>query len=191
MEYIHRRIWSLALPYLEKGVRKDFVLHTKMVVKGMRLILAKENGDKDILLPAAILHDTGWANVPRYLQKAKDRKRSREAMELHLQCSVPIIKEILSVANFDHKRIKTITDIVLSHKYKNPRILNKRLLIDADTLSDVFREQFYSDVQIYNVMPEDFYHIRKGNRFYTETAREIFNKELKKRAQEIGMSDHS
>jgi hypothetical protein len=191
MEYLHRRIWSLALPYLKKGIRKDFVLHTKMVVKGMRLILAKENGDKDILLPAAILHDTGWAHVPHHLQKAKDKGRVREAMELHMQLSVPIIKEILSLVNFDRKRIRKVIDVVLAHKYKNPKELNKRLLIDADTLSDVFKEQFYSDAEIYEIKPEDFYHIRRGNRFYTETAREIFSRELNKRSQEIGISDHS
>jgi hypothetical protein len=185
MEYIYRKIWRLALPYLSKGIRKDFVLHTKMVVKGMKLLLKKERGDKDILIPAAILHDTGWANVPHYLQKAQDSKRIRKAMELHLKLSAPIIKEILCKVNFKTKKIKRVTDIVLAHKYKNPRALEKRMLIDADTLSDVFKEQFYSDAKIYKVMPEDFFHIRRNNKFYTETAREIFQKELNKRAREI------
>lgn len=187
MEYMYRKIWILALPYLKKGVRKDFVLHTKMVVKGMKLLLKKERGDKNILIPAAILHDTGWAHVPVYLQKAKDGMRTRKAMELHMRCSVPIIENILSVVHFNHTKIKRVTDIVLAHKYKNPRRLDKRLLIDADTLSDVFKEQFYSDAKIYKVMPEDFYHIRSKNSFYTETARETFHKELNKRAREIGI----
>lgn len=191
MEYIHRRIWRLALPYLRKGIRKDFVLHTKMVVKGMRLILEKEKGDTDILLPAAILHDTGWAHVPTHLQRAKHGRRARKAMELHLQYSVPIIKDILCEVQFDSHQIRKIIDIVLSHKFKNPRMLDKRLLIDADTLSDVFQEQFYSDAKEYNLLPEKLYYIRRDNKFYTETARQIFHTELIQRAQENGIPGSS
>ena len=188
MKPIYNKIWQIALPYLERGKKKDFVLHTRMVVKGMELLLKKEEGDKDILIPAAILHDTGWANVPIYLQKAKDGPRARKAMELHLQYSVPINKEILSNVGFGNGEIKRIVNIILSHKFKNPRDLDKRLLIDADTLSDIFKEQFYSDAKIYGLLPEEFYHVRKLNRFYTETAKEIFHTQLARRAKEIGIA---
>jgi hypothetical protein len=186
----YEKMWRLAVPYLKKGKKKDFVLHTKMVVRGMELLLKKEKGNEDIVVPAAILHDTGWSNVPVNLQKAKGGAKARKGMELHLQYSVPIIREILSSVRFDNNKIKKVTDVVLSHKYKNPRILDKRLLIDADTLSDAFKEQFYSDAGIYGMSPKEFYHIRKNNKFYTETARDIFKRELKNRAKEIGVLGH-
>ncbi len=188
MKPIHNKIWQIALPYLKKGKKKDFVLHTSMVVKGMELLLKKEKGNKNILMPAAILHDTGWANVPICLQKAKDASRARKAMELHLQYSIPVNREILSNLGFANGEIKKIIDIILSHKFKNPRDLNKRLLIDADTLSDIFKEQFYSDARMYGLLPEEFYHVRKDNRFYTETAKDIFHAELNRRAKEIGIA---
>lgn len=82
------------------------------------------------------------------------------------------------------KKIKTISDIVLAHKFQNPKDLSKRLLIDADTLSDTFKEQFYKDCKEYKLSPKSLYEIRKNNRFYTKTARTIFKKELAKRRRE-------
>ena len=59
MKKIFEKIWKLALPYLKKGRRKNFVIHTQGVIKAMELLLKKEKEDKDTLIPAAILHDTG------------------------------------------------------------------------------------------------------------------------------------
>lgn len=151
----------------------------------LKLILKQERCDPDILIPAAILHDTGWSAVPLSLQKAKDKERVKEAMHLHLECSVPVIKKVLAAVDFDKNKTAKVIDIVLSHKFKNPRSLNKRVLIDADTLSDIFSESFYSDARQYKIDPAEFYQIRMKNTFYTETAEDIFRRELKKREQEI------
>ena len=180
-----KKIWKLAIPYLKKGIRKDFLVHTKGVVKAMKLLLKKEKGDPNILIPAAILHDVGWAKVPAKLQKSKDKKEVRKAMELHLKYAVPIIKEILGKVGYKRNQIKKVVEIVLSHKYHNPRRHDKRLLIDADNLSDIFKDQFYSDCRVYKISPKEFLKIRRENKFYTKTAQEIFQKELKKREKEI------
>lgn len=107
---------------------------------------------------------------------------------MHLEYSAPIIEEILRSVDFDKKQAERVLEIVLSHKFCNPRNLDKRLLIDADTLSDIFKEQFYSDAHMFNMIPRDFIQIRMKNQFYTLTARKIFLKELKKRADELGLS---
>jgi hypothetical protein len=189
MNHIHKKIWQLSLPYLKMGIRKDLVLHTKMVVKAMRILLKNEKGDSSILITAAIVHDTGWSKVPYSLQRAVDKNTAKQAMLLHLKYCTPIIKRILTTVNFDRHIIKDVISIVLSHKFKNPRTLEKRLLIDADTLSDVFKKPFYADARMFNLLPQELYGIRSKNKFYTETAKIVFEKELKKRAQEIGISD--
>ncbi len=182
----YNKIWKLAKPYLEKGKMKNFVLHTKGVVKAMELLLQKENGDIDILIPAAILHDVGWAKVPATLQKSNNKKKQIQAQKLHIKYAPKIVKKILSKTKYNEKQIKTIIEIIVAHKFKNPIKLDKRLLIDADNLSDVFKKQFYSDVESYNVTPEQNYNFRKNdNSFYTKTAKIIFDKELKKRKQEF------
>lgn len=185
MEKRFEKIWRFALPYLRKGNRKDFVLHTEGVVKAMELLLKKEKGDPEILIPAAILHDTGWSRVPLNLQKSNNRDKVKKAMELHLKYSVRIIEEVLTEVGYDKKQIKKVIDVVLAHKFRDPKGSDKRLLIDADTLSDAFKEQFYGDCKAYNISPEVLYKFRKNNKFYTETVKEIFARELEKRWKEI------
>ena len=185
MNRSNKKLFLVAKPYLEKGVKKDFLLHTKGVVKAMELILEKEKADESILIPAAILHDIGWSKVPIKLQKSLDKKDKEKAMRLHIEYAPELIEKILTDLKYDKKDIKQIIEIVVSHKFKNPKNIEKRLLIDADTLSDIFKEQFYSDAKIYNCDLKKFYEIRSKNKFYTKTAENIFKKELEKRKKEI------
>jgi hypothetical protein len=182
---MEKNIWKLSLPYLKKGKKKNFVIHTEGVLKAMKLLLKREKGNKNLLLPAAILHDTGWSNVPIKLQLSKHEKDKIKALEQHIRMALPIVQNILSRCNFNKKQIEKIADIIIAHKFKNPRDLNKRLLIDADTLSDVFKEQFYSDAKAYKISPKEMLRFRKQNKFYTKTAKIIFEKELIKRENEI------
>jgi HD superfamily phosphodiesterase len=181
MKKIHNKIWRLARPYLKKGVRKDFVLHTLGVIKAMELLLKKEGGNKDILIPAAILHDVGWSRVPYKLQKSNKKNEQFKALKLHIKYAPYIINKILTKINFNKKQINIITDICLAHKFKKPKNFNEKLMIDADTLSDTFKKQFESDLKAYNSTPENLYKFRKKNKFYTKTAKNIFEKDLLKR----------
>nr|AQS32394.1 hypothetical protein [uncultured archaeon] len=97
----------------------------------------------------------------------------------------PIIEEILTEVGYNKNKIKKVIDVVLAHKFEAPRRLDKQLLIDADTLSDSFKEQFYSDVKEFKTTPKENYNFRKNNHFYTRTAQIIFNKELGKRRKEF------
>ena len=97
------KILELALPYLKQGAKKDFVIHTQGVVKAMELLLEKEQGNEDILIPAAILHDVGWADVPVNLQKSDQREERLEGMKLHIECAPPIVEKVLLEAGADEK----------------------------------------------------------------------------------------
>ncbi len=181
----YSRVWDLAFPYLEAGKRKDFVLHTKCVIISMQMLLEKENGDVDVLIPAAILHDTGWSKVPIALQKSLDNAEAKKAMQMHLECGASIAEEILTKLKYGKDKIKRIADIVFAHKFQNPQDREKQMMIDADTLTDVFYEQFYGDCKDYDLTPEALFNIRKNNKYYTETARKIFAVELEARRKEI------
>jgi len=181
----YKKIWQLSLPYLKQGKMKNFVLHTEGVVKAMELLLKKEKGDSNILIPAAILHDIGWAKVPLKLQKSHKQSEKTQAMRLHLEYAPAIIKKVPEDLNYNSKFIERIAEIVLAHKFHQPRQLDKRLLIDADNLSDAFKEQFYSDVKAYHNTPQNQYNYRLNNKFYTKTAKNIFYKELNQRKKEF------
>lgn len=184
----YKKIWELATQYLKQGINKDFVLHTEGVVKAMEMILKKEEGDSSILIPAAILHDVGWAKVPKKYQRTNDKNKRIMAMRLHIKHAPEIIRTTLTSLNYKPSQINEIINIVVSHKFCKPRKLDKKLLIDADQLADAFKAQFYSDVKAYNSRPEKLYEFRiKNNEFYTETAKNIFSKLMKERREEINI----
>lgn len=182
----YQNIWELARPYLKKGVNKNFVIHTEGVVAAMELILKKEKGDPDILIPAAILHDVGWANVPKRYQRTENKADKLRGMKLHIELAPEIIKKILQSAGYKTFRINEIIEIVQAHKFSKPRKLSKKMLIDADQLSDSFKEQFYSDVKAYKITPEKNYKFRiKDNNFYTKAAKDIFWEQMEQRRKEF------
>lgn len=186
MKEIYKKILQQTTPYLKKAKKKDFVLHTKWVIKSMEMLLTKEKGKEDILIPAAILHDIGWSKVSLKLQKARKNPEAKKALELHLKYAPPIVKKILNNLGYGKNKIEKVISVILAHKFQNPRDLNKRLLIDADTLSDIFKEPFYEDAKQYGIIQN--YNFRKENKFYTKTAEIIFKKELSKRKEEIEKS---
>lgn len=181
----YKKIWQLAEPYLKKGKRKDFVVHTKGVVKAMELLSKKEKIDKDIMIPAAILHDVGWAKVSRKIQLSNKKSDMKLGLQQHLDYAPGIIKTILSQCGYGKRDIKRIAEIIKSHQLHKPREKYKLLLIDVDNLSDIFKEQFYSDARSYKNTPANLLAIRSKNKFCTQTAQEIFDREMKKRAKEI------
>lgn len=182
----YEKIWDLALPYLKKGIRKDFVTHTRGVVTAMEMLLAKESGDPSVLIPAAMLHDVGWAKVAPWQQKNWQNVQERiQGERQHLAYAPEIIREILFKAGCGGYLIEQVIDIVLAHKFQNPKQHDKQLLIDADNLSDILKEPFYADIKAYDVSPWQHLAFRKKNTFYTSTAAELFKQEYIAREREI------
>lgn len=177
-------LWAKAKPYLKRGKRKDFVLHTQMVVRAVKLLIKEEGGEPKTLIPAAILHDVGWARVSPALQMASGKKHKDEAQRQHLQKAIPIIRKILKSQNYESEEIGRIIDLVLAHKFTNPKDPEKRLLIDADTLSDTYQKTFISDSKAYGSAKKNFA-FRKKNHFYTKAAKKIFEKQLLARRAEV------
>ena len=166
------------MPYLKKGVMKDFVSHTKYVVKSMEMILDGEGGNENILIPSAILHDVGWSKVDLSLQSSDDLEKKREGQRQHITLAKEIVEEILSNAGYSEANIQKVVGIVMAHKFQDPEEKEKQMLIDADNLSDTFKEQFDSDVISYHSTPEQVYEFRTRNTYYTKTAQEIANREM-------------
>src|SRR4030043_1412447 len=128
MEESYQEIWKLVEPLLFKAKRKDFLIHTKMVEKAMREIIAGEGGDTTFLIPAAILHDVGWSEVSEKLQLAKDEERKNKALQEHIQKAPKIIRELLTKVNYDKDKIERIVDIVVAHKFTEPKEKEKQIL---------------------------------------------------------------
>jgi len=187
MKEKYQKIWELAVPYLKLGLMKDFVVHTEGVVKSMELLIEGEDGDPDILIPAAMLHDVGFSKVSKDLQTNSDLSLKREAQRQHLIFAKDIIQEILEKVGYPQTDIDHVGSIVLAHKFQEPEEKEKRMLIDADNLSDVFEKQFYSDSRAYPTPPKVLYGYRIANEYYFQTARDIADREMAARAKEINI----
>lgn len=179
-------IWQQVEPLLKTAKLKNFVLHSLNVARAMEEIIAGEGGDPDLLVPAALLHDIGWTEVPLELQLAEDSESKHQALVEHIKQAPPLIRKILSSLNYPSDRIERIVDIVAAHKFQDPQEDNdKQIIIDADALSDTYKESFYSDMESYHSTPEKLYEFRKFNTFYTPTAQKIFQTQLAARLAEI------
>lgn len=172
------KIWELAIPYLELGMMKDFVIHTEGVVRAMEILIDGEGGDENILIPAAILHDVGFSKVSEDLQTNADLEKKREAQRQHLILAGDIVQEILEEVDYTQNDIDRIKDIVAAHKFQDPAEFEKRMLIDADNLSDTFPEQFLSDTKSYKITPAEVYEYRTRNTYYSKTAKEVAAKNM-------------
>lgn len=181
----YKKIWELAMPYLQQGTMKDFVVHTNNVVKAMELLISGEGGEENILIPAAILHDVGFSKVAKDLQTNAEMSKKREAQRQHLVFAKEIIEEILNRIGYNRRDITKVIDIVSAHKFSDPKELDKRMLIDADNLSDTFKDQFVADAKSYGCSFKQLYKYRTENKYYTQTAQKIADENMKQRHKEI------
>ena len=61
MKDIFNKIWELALPYQDK--REDSG-HAATSLQYAQKLVELENADEDVVIPAVILHDVGWSQLP-------------------------------------------------------------------------------------------------------------------------------
>lgn len=178
---------ELAKSYLDKGLNKDFYLHTEGVLRAAKGILAFEKGDPNIVIPAVVFHDTGWALVPPEYQGNVGFEKARIGMEMHLEKGAEVAgKELLNL-KYDPLQVQEIQKVIKSHKFSDPKDINSQILIDADNLSDIYIDQFKSDLIHYEKKPDELLEHRLRNTFYFNCSREIFNEELKKIKREYGV----
>lgn len=129
----HRAIWQLARTYL--GVR-DNDAHT-LYAYGIARELCRANpeANPDVVLPAILLHDTGWSQVPEDLVLAAITPSGGdpELVAWHEREGVCIAGEILTEVGVDPALRAEIADIIAEHdSLKSAKSLNDALVKDAD-----------------------------------------------------------
>jgi hypothetical protein len=131
---IYERIWDLARPYL--NTRKNDI-HTEISTGLAQQLLVREGGEEDIVIPAIILHDVGWKEVPEDIQsKAFGPKASMpEWNRVHEVEGAKIAGHILRKVNYRKDKILEIQEIIKGHdSRKEPISLNDSIVKDADKL---------------------------------------------------------
>ncbi|MGQ9782237.1 MAG: HD domain-containing protein, partial [Nitrososphaeria archaeon] len=86
--------------------------HTLRTVEWVKCIMDREGGDKDILLPAAYLHDIGWHfSLPKEMRNKNlnSVENLKKYFKGHLEYGSKIAKEILQRLNYPIDKVQRIT----------------------------------------------------------------------------------
>lgn len=186
MKKIYEQIWGLARKYLKDEYN---YLHTKVVIQYAKKLLKAEEGDESIIIPAIILHDTGWSQVPKDIwKKSFGKERDKSLWTLHEKLSVKIAESILSKVDHPKEKIIKICTIIKGHDTKEPKDLNGKIVRDADKLWRYSKMGFYHQPDMskrkINKQKLEWAEGNIEKWFYTNTAKQIARKELKLRKLE-------
>jgi hypothetical protein len=139
------RIWELALPYQDQ---RDDSGHAEVTLRYARELAALENGNEDVMLPAIILHDIGYSQLPKerrllvFDKDAKDEDKRPVVLE-HQTESVKLATTILREVNYPEELVPEILEIISQHDSRKGFISkNEGLVRDADKLWRTSKEGF-------------------------------------------------
>ena len=165
-------------------------VHTAISTQLAFELLDRDGGDEDIVIPAIILHDTGWKRVPADLHlKAFGPKATEPGINrLHEIEGVKIAEEILQKLHYDAHKTKKILEIIDGHDSRpQPLSLNDMIVKDADKLWRYTKSGFYIDIERFGESHADGLGRLRCNIsgwFFTVTAKEIATEKLSRREKE-------
>lgn len=187
MRAIFDEIWRRAKPYL--NTRKNDI-HTEISISFARLLLEREGGDEDVVMPAIILHDVGWIRIPEDEQHRGfgPEIQSPRVVKKHELEGVEIAKGILEAVDHKREKIAEILEIIEGHdSRKESDSINESIVKDADKLWRFSREGFRIDCDRFHLKPVERAQEKDldiDKIFFTESAKQIARKEIKERLKE-------
>ncbi len=137
MKNIFNQIWAMALPYQDQ---RDDPGHAEVALAFAQRLLRYEEGDRDVIIPAIILHDIGYSQIPKekrmkiFERKAKRIDRLAVQYE-HQIAGVLLARKILESVDYLPEKISEILEIISQHDTRKGFISqNEGLTRDADKL---------------------------------------------------------
>lgn len=131
----HDVIWRLAAPYLAVRSNDAHTLYSYGLARA--LVDLHPEADPEVVLPAILLHDTGWSQVPPddVLAAIAPGGNRPDLVLLHEKEGARIAQEILEEVGHDTDRVGEIVGIVDGHDSRREALsLNDALVKDADKL---------------------------------------------------------
>lgn len=107
-EEIYERILNEAIPFYKKG-RKGDIEHIKWLYETVPNFL-DESIDEGTLMPVVLLHDVGYARVPK-----DSDSYNLDIRKLHSEEGAKIAKEILEKIDYPKEKIFEIERLILKH----------------------------------------------------------------------------
>lgn len=155
-----------------------------------------EGADFDIVIPAAILHDIGWSNVPSKERMATldgsetDKVNKDQIRKKHEKYGVELAKQILNQINYDKDSIHEILQIISQHDSRRGFISkNEGIMRDADKMWRFDKRSFVADTKRLKNPAQELLKIRRNylkvsDFFSSESGKKTAYEELEKREKE-------
>ena len=190
MKEIYTEIWKLARPYYKKGRPMD-IDHIEWMMNDTIFVCKQENLDDSLLLPLVILHDVGYAEVP------KDNPFKLSLREEHMKAGAIIAKRILDKIKYPKDKTERISYLVSIHDnwafgendiYKNDVILG--VFADLDYMWMATPKGFPALMKILNKNSKEMIEYLENNDkpklrpFSTKTTKNLYVKYLDERRKE-------
>lgn len=129
------KIWQAALPFLDVRSNDAHTLYSYALLQ--RLLEYTPEGEADVVLPAILLHDTGWKMIPadKILHAFGPNNKYPELTRQHELEGVIIATTVLQNLGYPTILIEKITAIIDGHDTtKIARSTNDALMKEADKL---------------------------------------------------------
>jgi HD superfamily phosphodiesterase len=181
MKEIFKKIWELALPYQDK---RDDAGHAETSLKYALKLVELENVNEDVVIPAIILHDVGWSQLPEKRRMkvfdpgAREAER-REVVYEHQIEGIKLALKILREVDYPPELIDEILDIISQHDTRKGFVSkNEGIVRDADKLWRTSAKGFtVAEERAKKREAQRFKQIEKGLKkedyFSSETARKM------------------
>ncbi|HIJ21013.1 MAG TPA: HD domain-containing protein, partial [Deltaproteobacteria bacterium] len=167
-------------------------IHTEISTRLAYLLLELEGGMEEVVIPAILLHDVGWKEVPEDMQmKAFGPNASLpEWNRVHEVEGARIAGEILAEVKYDPEKVGEILRIIEGHdSRKEPFSLNDTIVKDADKLWRYDKEAVEINSDRFQLTCEEGIERLRVNIepwFLTDSAKKMAREEIEKRLQERG-----
>lgn len=131
----YAEIWRLAEPYLKVRDNDGHTIYAYGIARA--LVDLHPQADPDIVLPAIILHDTGWSQVPGndVLEAIAPGGGRPDLVIRHEKEGAAIAADVLATVGHDGERTEQILAIIDGHDSRREALsLDDAIMKDADKL---------------------------------------------------------
>lgn len=174
---------------------RNNTLHTRISYHYALHLLDAEGGDSPIVLPAILLHDIGYSQLPE--KEIKDAFgpiiKKPELQRLHEIEGVSLAGKILREIQYPPDMIRSIQVLIDGHDTRQTAYdINDMIVKDADKLWRYSQEGFCLNYQWFDLRPKAYMerllsHIPIW--FFTQTARKLATEAVQKlKAEHLGLS---
>jgi HD superfamily phosphodiesterase len=183
------RIFRLAKPFLSV---RDNEVHTRAAVEFALRLLEIEEADRDIVIPAVILHDVGYNSLPEELMlRAYGPRRENDITRIHEQEGARIAAAILNDIGYDTSKTSEILEIIDGHDTRPVALsINDQVVRDADKLTRYAKDLRSWPPSFFSTAREAAARLERlvDDWFFLSTSKLMAREELKQRRTEVGQA---